>query len=327
MALQSCWSTQHILPQGRRDFWVEAISDAFVPLDCASDRPPEQFHGEIEAHRLDMLTLSRVHSCGQRVARTSAQIARTGQDMFLVSLQLRGEATIVQEARSATLLPGDFALYDSTRPYELIFNDEFEQVVLAMPGPLLRNRIPSAETLTARRVAGGRGVGQLFCGLVTQLVADFETLPPSSIAALSASIENILLAGLASLDPAAGAGGPANAAMLRRDQIKAYVTENLRDPCLSVDSIAASLRVAPSTVHRSFAGERSSLNSWIWARRLDNARSELCDPRFANRTITDIAFGWGFNDTAHFSRAFRNRFGCAPRDLRAGSLGQRELQS
>jgi AraC-like DNA-binding protein len=33
--------------------------------------------------------------------------------------------------------------------------------------------------------------------------------------------------------------------------------------------------------------------------------------------VTDIAFSWGFNDAAHFSRAFRARFGCSPRALRA----------
>lgn len=325
MTLQSRWSTQHISPHGRRDFWIEAISDAFVPLDCASDGPPEQFYGAIDARRLDMLTLSLVQSCGQRVVRTGDQIARNGQDMFLVSLQLRGEATIIQEARSAALLPGDFALYDSTRPYELVFSGEFEQIVLAMPGALLRNRIGDAETLTARTIEGRRGIGQLFCGMVTPLVRNFDALPAPSIAALSASIENILIAGLASLDPSSRATACASQAMLRRDRIKAYVTENLRNPSLNVDLIAASLRVAPSTVHRSFVGEPTSLNSWIWARRLDNARSELCDPRLAHRTITDIAFGWGFNDTAHFSRAFRNRFGCAPRDLRADRLGHGAL--
>jgi AraC-like DNA-binding protein len=39
-----------------------------------------------------------------------------------------------------------------------------------------------------------------------------------------------------------------------------------------------------------------------------------------NRTITEIAFGWGFSDAAHFSRIFRARFGCAPRELRAECL-------
>jgi len=33
--------------------------------------------------------------------------------------------------------------------------------------------------------------------------------------------------------------------------------------------------------------------------------------------VSEIAFGLGFNDAAHFSRAFRVRFGASPREWRA----------
>ena len=33
--------------------------------------------------------------------------------------------------------------------------------------------------------------------------------------------------------------------------------------------------------------------------------------------ITEIAFRWGFNDSAHFSKAFRAEFGQSPRAYRA----------
>jgi len=35
------------------------------------------------------------------------------------------------------------------------------------------------------------------------------------------------------------------------------------------------------------------------------------------KTITEIAFFWGFSDSAHFSRSFRRRFGISPRIFRA----------
>jgi len=61
---------------------------------------------------------------------------------------------------------------------------------------------------------------------------------------------------------------------------------------------------------------RSSLRG---PRRLDATRRDLCDPALAARSISEIAFAWGFNDAAHFSRAFRARFGRSPRELRAGA--------
>jgi AraC-like DNA-binding protein len=84
-----------------------------------------------------------------------------------------------------------------------------------------------------------------------------------------------------------------------------------------VKAIAAEMRVSPSTLHRIWAGEACSLADWIWAQRLDAARRDLCDPGLAARSVSAIAFSWGFNDAAHFSRAFRARFGRSPRELKS----------
>ena len=101
-----------------------------------------------------------------------------------------------------------------------------------------------------------------------------------------------------------------------REQIKALVRSRLADPELGVADIARALRLSPSTLHRAWAGEACSLSDWIWSQRLDAARRDLCEPALAARSVSEIAFSWGFSDAAHFSRAFRARFGCAPRELR-----------
>jgi AraC-like DNA-binding protein len=43
---------------------------------------------------------------------------------------------------------------------------------------------------------------------------------------------------------------------------------------------------------------------------------DLQNPAHAQRTITDIAFSWGFNNGAHFSRVFREHTGLTPSDFR-----------
>jgi AraC-like DNA-binding protein len=95
--------------------------------------------------------------------------------------------------------------------------------------------------------------------------------------------------------------------------------DRLRDPSFGVAELAAALRLSPSTLHRVWGGEACSLSDWLWAQRLDATRRDLCDPALAARSISEIAFAWGFNDAAHFSRAFRARFGRSPRELRAGN--------
>jgi AraC-like DNA-binding protein len=55
---------------------------------------------------------------------------------------------------------------------------------------------------------------------------------------------------------------------------------------------------------------------WLWRERLDRCHRELADPALRAQTIGETAYRWGFNDLAHFSRAFRERFGCSPRQWR-----------
>lgn len=313
--MQKLWSTNAVDERERLSYWIEAVCETYVQLDCDTPELEGSFHGRIEVDQLATLGLSRVTSASQLVRRTPARIARATEDFFLVSIQTTGRGAVMQDGRVADLEPGDFALYDSTRPYELVFEDDFQQHVLTLPGAVLRSRLRDTERLTARKVCGTRGAGHLMIGMITSLATGIETLEPGSLAAVAESVENILVAGLCSL-PGAADPRVSDPAAFHRDQIKTYVTRRLRDPRLSVNDIAAHLRISPSTAHRAFAGEPCSLSEWIWVKRLEGARRDLCDPALAGRSISEIAFDWGFNDAAHFSRAFRARFGCAPRELR-----------
>ena len=49
-------------------------------------------------------------------------------------------------------------------------------------------------------------------------------------------------------------------------------------------------------------------------------RDVLRDPRFAERTITAIAYEAGFGDLSYFNRAFRRRYGETPSDVRAAAV-------
>jgi transcriptional regulator GlxA family with amidase domain len=59
---------------------------------------------------------------------------------------------------------------------------------------------------------------------------------------------------------------------------------------------------------------------FIIAERLEQARRELCDPRAADRSITQIAMACGFKSAAHFSRRFAARFDRSPTEARRLAL-------
>lgn len=310
-------STDSVAPGQRLAFWTDMVCNTYVQLECDAAAGKSGIEGHIDVDTLANLQLSRVTATPQTVRRTTAKIAHASEDYFLVSIQTQGQGLILQDGRAARLAPGDFALYDSTRPYELRFDAPFQQYVLRLPGPTLRTALRDTQALTASTVSGQRGAGHLMIGMIRTLATDIGTLAPASAAAVAESVTQILIAGLAGL-PAARPQAVSNLRAYHRAQIRACVRDRLRDPSLTVASIAAQLRLSPSTLHRAWSGEACSIAEWIWSQRLDAARRDLCDPGLHMRSVSEIAYAWGFNDAAHFSRAFRARFGCAARELRAG---------
>ena len=215
----------------------------------------------------------------------------------------------------ATLMPGDFVLYDTTRPYELTFDEDFSQYVVALPGHVLRPHLTSPDRLTARRVPGGSSIGRAVLHAVETVACAQADLGGAAARPMEEALCGLLTAGVLSL-PGAEARPEKRASGARRAAIKAYALQYLCDPELSVSMIAAAQGIDSSTVHRAFEHDGETVTRWIWGQRLENARRDLCDPAQAKLTITDIAFSWGFNDMAHFSRAFKTRFGQSPRAAR-----------
>ncbi|NPV70062.1 MAG: helix-turn-helix domain-containing protein [Firmicutes bacterium] len=64
-----------------------------------------------------------------------------------------------------------------------------------------------------------------------------------------------------------------------------------------------------------------SVSNWIMHRRLEQCRRELVRIGPVRDSITEIAFRWGFNDSAHFSKAFKRLFGLSPRDYQKRHFG------
>jgi AraC-like DNA-binding protein len=54
----------------------------------------------------------------------------------------------------------------------------------------------------------------------------------------------------------------------------------------------------------------------IFAERIGRAAHLLRVPEAAHRTVTDIAFSCGFNDSSHFGRVFAARMSMTPTDWR-----------
>jgi AraC-like DNA-binding protein len=272
------------------------------------------FSGSLDNLDLGDFHVSTVSSAAQTVRRTRDAIRKSSNDHFLLSLQTSGNGILFQDDRVAILRPGDFALYDSTRPYQLQFDDKFGQIVLQLPRQTVNERLMRADLLTAKRVDGRSGVGLLTSNFIRQLHEQIEAIDEMSSGRLKASAVDLLATALAEQS-----GGQANCseghAILRR-RVCSYIDMHLSDHDLTCEKIAARHFISERQLRRIFEGSELSLSEWIWSRRLEQAKRDLADPLKAPLSVTAIAYDVGYKDSAHFSRAFKARFGISPRNWR-----------
>ena len=140
--------TRSSAPDRRLAVWQDIVCDTFVGLDCRSDMR-DGFWGSVSQTMIGQVSCTRVNSCAQRVLRTPSRIARASDDYVLVALGTSGVNGVFQDGREAVMSAGQFVIYDTTRPYELRFDDSFSQTIFQIPRKLLHQRIGSFDTLTA----------------------------------------------------------------------------------------------------------------------------------------------------------------------------------
>lgn len=304
--------TQGLDCADRFDAYRETVSKTFVPLAPHALFSTDGFACLLDSHAVGSVQISTIRATPHAVVRTATAARHAEEAYFKLGLQMSGTARLDQDGRQAKLGPGDFAIYDTTRPYRLEFLSDYRIMVVMFPQSLLRIPRRRIEQITARAVSGRTGLGALLSPVLAGLEADVETGVTAG-AHLSDAVIDLIAACFAGDEHAE----PPSA---RRDQlmtaILAHIEANLSDPRLDVASIAAAHHISASYLQKLFAGESISVAAFIRERRLERCRRDLANPSNGLRSAASIAAQWGFQDPSHFSRLFRNTFGMTPGDCR-----------
>ncbi|BBG01503.1 MULTISPECIES: cupin domain-containing protein [Pseudonocardia] len=290
----------------RLDFWRDTVCDQFVALDVTPSTTG-LVSGRVTAASVAGTHLRRISSVPHRFERTTRQVRAADEDYLQIALARRGRTLVVQDGREALIGPGDFVIYDSSRPFTFVTTDSFEyQVCLHPKGALPLSAAETAE-ITARVFDGRRGIGAMLPPLLSSLDrAIGDDLPDVAQDAVARTIGDLFVALVRSMVPASAS---ANLHVARaRAHIRAHVADRDLDPA----SIAAACAISVGHLHKVFAAESTTVGSVIREERLQGAWHELRRDDLAHLGIGAIGARWGMPDAAAFSRAFRARFGSAP---------------
>lgn len=308
-------STNEVQIGTRRRFWEEVISDLYTKTDVTIENTA-QFYGLISWHKIGEVVLSDISSTRSVVTRESRYIRKSSDNPIQINFQIEGTGTVIQDGREALTRPGEVTIYDSSRPYEMRFDGPFRQLSVDFPRRMLGDRLKCSERVTARGFSGTNGPGRFLYSYVQSLVMGKSDEDLTIADCLQDNLMRLLGIALLSLDQS-GQVTESDGKHAALSRVKSYIKSNLADDSLSPAATARAQGLSLRNLYYLFESEGTTISRFIQDSRLEQCRKEIEDIRMSGRSISDIALAWGFKDTAHFSRAFRRRFGVTPRECRS----------
>jgi AraC-like DNA-binding protein len=224
-----------------------------------------------------------------------------------------GNGTLKTERGTLAFRKGDLLYGKTAREMVLTSLSHVRLNCVHFPRSGAGARLASVPTsLVASPLVTEHGSTEFLADLLQSAADKIRKITSDEIRPLETAITEFLFAAVFTASAARNVlhGSAAkNAIVLRATQL---LEARLSDPELSPSGVAQQLGISVRYLQKLFEEAGENVNHYIRRRRLERSYEELMDPLYFPQSISEISFRWGFNDSAYFSRSFRDLFGLSP---------------
>uniref|UniRef100_B0T8Y9 Transcriptional regulator, AraC family n=1 Tax=Caulobacter sp. (strain K31) TaxID=366602 RepID=B0T8Y9_CAUSK len=300
--------------------WAGLFAGRIEAMDFKPSRP-ETFTAQLAGSDLGPLHLARLACAKTTIERGEGHLAHKTSPAYFLMLLIGGSGEISHYGNTITLEEGDFVLCDSTAPLKIAFPDDAEALFLKVGASTLKEHLPSPECFCGRALRADEGLTATAGAMALNLFGRLEAglaLPYQDRVARHL-LDILAMAYALAFDTPTSRSSIVSG---RCATVKLFIEQHLRDPDLTPCSIAARMKLSSRYLRMIFASENETVSAYILRRRLEQCARQIADPAWRGHSMTEIAFGWGFNSAPHFTRTFRDRYGMPPREYRRLKLDE-----
>jgi AraC family transcriptional activator of tynA and feaB len=311
-------STENQRPTDRLPWLNDVIGKHYTHVEVAQYNHVDLFN-EMNIYPWHYgVSLSLIKSNALQLQRLHHEPDNASHDCYFAVLLLSGAYQLQQAGREVNLLPNEMTLYDATEPHQIIMPKSSSKVIISIPRSQLEQQIVNPSTVTAKKIPSSNGIGLLSSMLIRQSIQQLDVINPTQFTEMTDPVLDMLTLALKQLTRGSVNLRSHHAATLMR--IKQAVKQHSDDSQLTAESIAQRVGLSVRYINNVFNKENSSLMRYVTDHRLSVTRKRLANPSLGHLTITELAYASGFNNTSHFSRVFKHKFGLSPRQFRVQEL-------
>jgi AraC-like DNA-binding protein len=297
--------------------WREVVGRAMLRIDV-EPLPDVQFHADVTIRALPGLAVASGTFCGTRERRTPELMA-DGNDSLALVVNMAGPFHASQRGQECDLGAGDAFFLSCGEASQFIRPSLGRMSGVVLPYALLAPQLRLVDDAIGRLIPRDSAALRMLAGYLTTLEGTLPSATPALREAAARHVCDLVALTIGATPDAAFLARGRGVGAARLASIKADVAAGLSRRDVAAAAIAERHRMTPRHLQRLFEAEGTTFSAFVLDLRLARAYRMLLDPRFAQRTIKAIANETGFGDRSYFNRAFRQRYGGSPSDLRAAS--------